>query len=86
MLVKTDRGEFTLSRKGTVAFSVVEVLRECWHLFKRRKPGELVAVHHRTTPRSVADVRGRCFGWCRWIATYDMSGKKLLERNEGLIK
>ena len=82
MIVKTDHGEFAIFRKETVAFSVVEVTRHCTHLFKRRQPGELVPVHHRTIPRSRSVVKGRCFGWCRWIATYDMTGNKLLERSE----
>lgn len=77
MTVTTPHGDFKMIRKDAVAFSVIKTKRAVTHLGKRRERGEITHTEHRKIPKLMSRASGNCSPWGEWIATYDLSGKKI---------
>lgn len=77
-VVHTPYGDFTITRKGTLAISVVRAKHRVCHHRKWLDEGELTHVEHRKLPTSQLAWylrRMQCaMGWGQHLATFDLNG------------
>ena len=71
MIVGTQHGDFPVTRRATVGFSVVRCKHRVGYRRGHKEAGELVTVEHRKWPTSPNLIGGP---WCEYVATYDLQG------------
>ena len=84
MIISTPHGDFAISRKGTVAFSVVRCRHAVSQHGKQYQQGDYAPIFHRgKVPKHLADVRGNRGYWCEYVASYDLEGNLLNLGSDG---
>jgi hypothetical protein len=78
--ITTRLGIFQVTRKGTVAISVVKAKHRVTHHRKSFLTGEITHIEHRKVPKKTKDPESMDTGWYTWIATFGLDGKELMHR------
>lgn len=77
-IVRTRFGTFQVTRKDTVAISVVQVKHPVRHHGNQYGTGAVTHIEHRKIPKYPGPSLDT--GWCFWLATFEINGKELLRR------
>jgi len=72
-IIKTKLGSFQLTRKGTVAISIVKTKHPVRHHRTAMGTGTVTHIEHRKPPT----VPGSDAGWYTWVASFGLDGKEL---------
>ena len=78
--ITTRFGIFQVTRKGTVAISVVKTKHRVTHHRIPFMAGETTHVEHRKIPKKTKNPESMNTGWYTWIATFGLDGKELIRR------